>query len=125
MNHSTGLLNAPWNTCSLAIVIALTSYITLVRLLRYQRMRNIEAPFLNGKRALSSMTADEAFNIIKKLQELEFPYAFAKARRMALLKVSLNHTEAPSQSFILTSIGQLGRGDSDHVQALRCHGPEQ
>jgi hypothetical protein len=33
------------------------------------------------------MTVTEAHAIMAQLQELEFPYAFAKARRMALLKV--------------------------------------
>lgn len=77
-----------WNNISLTIAITLlTSYIALVRLLRYRRTANLEAPFTTGKRNLSSMTVKEAHTITTQLQELEFPYAFAKARRIALLKV--------------------------------------
>lgn len=76
--------HALWN---LTIAVALTSYIALVGLLRYRRMANIEAPFTPGKRELSSMTVKEARGIMTQLQELEFPYAFAKARQIALLKV--------------------------------------
>lgn len=79
--------NALWDHCSLAIGIALTSYMMLVQYLRYNRAAEIEAPFANQKRPLSSMTVKEAHAILVQLQELEFPYAFAKARRLALLKV--------------------------------------
>lgn len=72
---------------SLTIAIALSSYMALVKLLRYRRMAKIEAPFTLGKRELSSMTIKEAHEIMTQLQELEFPYAFAKARQISLLKV--------------------------------------
>ncbi|KAL4753958.1 hypothetical protein BDW72DRAFT_209294 [Aspergillus terricola var. indicus] len=84
--------HALWNNPSLtlAIVIGLTSYMALVKRLRYRRKARIEAPFAHGhgidRRPLSSMTVKEAHAILAQLQELEFPYAFAKARRMALLK---------------------------------------
>jgi hypothetical protein len=71
----------------LAIVIVFISYIALVGLLRYRRMAKIEAPFAPGKKDLSEMTVKEAHAILNQLQELEFPHAFAKARKMALLKV--------------------------------------
>ncbi|KAL4978707.1 hypothetical protein BDW66DRAFT_157932 [Aspergillus desertorum] len=58
----------------------------LVKLLRHRRKAEIEAPFVTGRRPLSSMTVEEAHAILAQLQELEFPYAFAEARRMALLK---------------------------------------
>ena len=35
------------------------------------------------------MTVKEAHAVMAELQEMEFPYAFAKARRMALLKVCM------------------------------------
>jgi hypothetical protein len=35
------------------------------------------------------MTTKEAYDIMTQLQELEFPYAFNKARVIALLKVRL------------------------------------
>ena len=77
-----------WNNTNLTIAITvLTSYVALIRLLRYRRTANLEAPFTTGKRQLSSMTVTEAHAITTQLQELEFPYAFAKARRIALLKV--------------------------------------
>jgi hypothetical protein len=87
MPGATEAFHAPWNNCSLAIAIVLTSYMALVKLLRYRRMAKIEGPFASGGRPLSSMTVEEAHAIITQLQEREFPYAFAKARRMALLKV--------------------------------------
>jgi hypothetical protein len=87
MQRSTDRSHTLWNHCSLAIFIALVGYIALAKLLRYRRMAKIEAPFANHRRPLSSMTVTEAHAIMAQLQELEFPYAFAKARRMALLKV--------------------------------------
>ncbi|GIC89790.1 uncharacterized protein Aud_006218 [Aspergillus udagawae] len=97
--------HALWNNCSLAIVLALTSYMALVQLLRYRRMAKIEAPFVNGGRPLSSMTVEEAHAIIAQLQEMEFPYAFAKARRMALLKAG----GIPTMSKLFAVTGQNNR----------------
>lgn len=78
-----------WNAICLALAIASISYLAVVRRFRYCRRTKIEAPFGPGKRDLSSMTVKEASSIMTELQELEFPYAFSKARKMALLKVSL------------------------------------
>jgi hypothetical protein len=76
--------------CALATipVVLLLAYMLLVRSLRYQRARKIQSPFGPGKRPLGSMTTEEAHDIMAQLQELEFPYAMNKARRIALLKVS-------------------------------------
>jgi hypothetical protein len=63
------------------------AYLALVRWLRYQRANRITSPFAGGKRPLSSMTIQEAFEIMTQLQSLEFPYAMNKARSVALLKV--------------------------------------
>jgi hypothetical protein len=87
MSGAADLFHTLWNNCSLMIVLALISYMSLVKVLRYRRMADIVAPFSNGRRPLSSMTVKEAHAIMAQLQELEFPHAFAKARRMALLKV--------------------------------------
>jgi hypothetical protein len=62
-------------------------YFALVQALRYRRKGEIEAPFVGGKRPLSSMTTKEAHDIVARLQLLEFPYAFEKARKIAFLKV--------------------------------------
>jgi hypothetical protein len=62
-------------------------YLALVRWLRYKRRDRITSLFANGKRPLSSMTTQEAFEIMVQLQALEFPYAMNKARSVALLKV--------------------------------------
>lgn len=75
-------------------------YLILVQCLRYRRTGAITASFLKTGRSLSSMTTKEAHDIIAQLQELEFPSAFAKARRIALLKVG-NHTRC-SQTAMLT-----------------------
>jgi len=87
MFDAIGSFHGLWNNHRLTIAVALTSYIVLVGLLRYSRMIKIEAPFTPGNRKLSSMTVKEAHGIMVQLQELEFPYAFAKARQIALLKV--------------------------------------
>jgi hypothetical protein len=63
------------------------AYLALVRWLRYKRTNRIMSPFADDKRPLSSMTAQEAFEIMTQLQSLEFPYAMNKARSVALLKV--------------------------------------
>ncbi|GLA63050.1 hypothetical protein AtubIFM54640_004187 [Aspergillus tubingensis] len=86
-------------------ILALTIYLTLVQHLRYQRKTAIEAPFTTNKRPLSSMTIEEAHTIITQLQELEFPYAFAKARRMALLKAG----GIPTMSKLFAVTGQNNR----------------
>ncbi|OJZ80980.1 hypothetical protein ASPFODRAFT_146702 [Aspergillus luchuensis CBS 106.47] len=91
-------------TTSIAI-LALTIYLTLVQHLRYRRKTAIEAPFATNKRPLSSMTIEEAHAIITQLQELEFPYAFAKARRMALLKAG----GIPTMSKLFAVTGQNNR----------------
>lgn len=87
MLDATGLLCTLWSKHRLTIAIAFISYIVLVGLLRYRRMAKIEAPFAPGKKDLSEMTAKEAHVILSQLQELEFPHAFSKARKIALLKV--------------------------------------
>ena len=83
-----------WNNHALTIIAALACYLVTARALRYLRMAKIEAPFVNGRRPLSSMTVSEAQTIITQLQELEFPRAFAKARRMALLKVRTSNNKS-------------------------------
>ncbi|EAW16397.1 uncharacterized protein NFIA_057460 [Aspergillus fischeri NRRL 181] len=105
MPGATEAFRALWNNCSLGIVIVLTSYMALVKLLRYRRMAQIEAPFVKDGRPLSSMTVEEAHAIITRLQEMEFPYAFAKARRMALLKAG----GIPTMSKLFVVTGQNNR----------------
>ncbi|KAL4952185.1 hypothetical protein BDW69DRAFT_200898 [Aspergillus filifer] len=91
-----------WNNNTLAIIVVLACYMVLVRALRFRQKAEIEAPFVNGRRPLSSMTAKEAHEIITQLQELEFPRAFAKARRMALLKAG----GIPTMSKLFAVTGQ-------------------
>ncbi|KAJ0420679.1 hypothetical protein BJY00DRAFT_323705 [Aspergillus carlsbadensis] len=97
---------APWDNRSLAIaILGLVGYIALVRVLRYRRRAEIQTPFANGRRSLSSMTVKEAHAIIAQLQELEFPRAFSKARRMALLKAG----GIPTMSKLFAVTGQNNR----------------
>lgn len=70
-----------------SLIILFPAYLLLVHCLRYQRSHQIKSMFSNN-RPLSTMTTKEAHEIMTQLQELEFPYAFNKARRIALLKVS-------------------------------------
>lgn len=87
MLDATSLLQVSWKRYQLIIGIVFTGYLILVRILRYRRMANIKASFGQSTRHLATMTTKEAHEIIAQLQELEFPYAFAKARKIALLKV--------------------------------------
>ena len=74
------------------VAILVVAYLVLVRSLRYRRANKIVSPFTRGQRPLSSMTTQEAFNIMTQLQALEFPYAINKARSVALLKVTSRTT---------------------------------
>ncbi|KAL4739855.1 hypothetical protein BDV11DRAFT_169629 [Aspergillus similis] len=111
MPDAIGSFHALWDNPSLtlAIIIGLTSYMALVKRLRYRRKAKIEAPFDHAhgidRRPLSSMTVKEAHAILAQLQELEFPYAFAKARRMALLKAG----GIPTMSKLFAVTGQNNR----------------
>ncbi|CRG92046.1 hypothetical protein PISL3812_09101 [Talaromyces islandicus] len=105
MFYTTNVFHALRQDNRLAIVLVLIGYIALVGLLRYRRMTRIEAPFTLGKRQLSSMTVKEAHEIIAQLQELEFPYAFAKARQIALLKAG----GIPTMSKLFAVTGQNNR----------------
>ncbi|KAK2768579.1 hypothetical protein FQN54_000435 [Arachnomyces sp. PD_36] len=105
MFDAASSFQALWNNSGLTaavVLVALTSYMVLVRRLRYRRMMKIEAPFAPGKRRLSSMTVKEAHEIMTELQELEFPYSFAKARTIALLKSG----GIPSMSKLFAATGQ-------------------
>ncbi|KAJ9426002.1 hypothetical protein QL093DRAFT_2586368 [Fusarium oxysporum] len=75
------------------------------RFLRYRRKIAIEANFTSGKRSLSGMTTKEAHDIIAQLQLLEFPYAFNKARKIALLKAG----GIPTMSKLFAVTGQNTR----------------
>lgn len=90
---STSLLQKPWaqilGSRYTLVALAISSYLILVRCLRYRRAEKIRAGWGDGpgKRPLSSMSGEDAFKILLELQELEFPASFHKARAVALLKV--------------------------------------
>ena len=77
----------------IVFVCAAVAYLALVRWVRYKRTDRTAFPFTNGNRPLSSMTTQEAFEIMTQLQSLEFPYAMNKARSVALLKVTASSPE--------------------------------
>ncbi|CAG7962796.1 unnamed protein product [Penicillium nalgiovense] len=108
MMDVTGLLYTSWSRHWLTIAIVFISYIVLVGLLRYRRMAKIEAPFAPGKKDLTEMTVKEAHVILNQLQELEFPHAFAKARKMALLKAG----GIPTMSKLFAVTGQNNKRNS-------------
>lgn len=85
LDTSSAMWKPSVNHISIAVAVFI-GYLILVRRLRYKRMVEIQAPFAHG-RELSTMTTEDAYGIISRLQELEFPYAFGKARKIALLKV--------------------------------------
>ncbi|TDZ18070.1 Mycophenolic acid synthesis protein B [Colletotrichum orbiculare MAFF 240422] len=94
---------------AIAIAMAVLGYMWLVRVLRYRRKEEIEAPFTAGGRPLSSMTVAEAHVIMNQLQELEFPRAMSKARQIALLKVCGRGSRAggiPTMSRLFAVTGQ-------------------
>ncbi|RYP77015.1 hypothetical protein DL769_003500 [Monosporascus sp. CRB-8-3] len=83
-------------------IVLAVAYLGLVRSLRYKRANRIASAFANGKRQLSSMTTQEAFDIVTQLQSLEFPYAMNKARSIALLKAG----GIPTMSKLFAVTGQ-------------------
>ncbi|KAK1621682.1 hypothetical protein BDP81DRAFT_455992 [Colletotrichum phormii] len=91
----------PWIVVT-AVIVVIASYVLSVKHVRYRREMHIEAPFTMGGRELSSMTVKESHDIITQLQELEFPYAFSKARKLALLKAG----SIPSMSRLFAVTGQ-------------------
>lgn len=127
MFDASGLIYTLWKQYHFSIIIGFTVYIAVVRLLRYRRMRKIEGPFTHGKRELSSMTTKEAHAIIVQLQEFEFPYAFGKARKIALLKVRQWNCGKFKQHYGIQVSSNLALGwrYPDHVQALRSYRPKQ
>ncbi|KAJ5773723.1 hypothetical protein N7457_008619 [Penicillium paradoxum] len=80
----------------------------MVGLLRYRRKAKIEAPYGPGKKQLSEMTVKEAHEILTQLQELEFPSALAKARKIALLKAG----GIPTMSKLFAVTGQNNKRNS-------------
>ena len=86
-HHLAQVLSSPYSIAACAL--AISSYLLLVRCLRYRRAEKMKAGWGDGpgERPLSSMTGEDAFKILLELQELEFPAAFHKARAVALLKV--------------------------------------
>ncbi|KAF7194344.1 Mycophenolic acid biosynthesis cluster protein B [Pseudocercospora fuligena] len=91
---SSTLLYAP-------AILALSIYMLVVRVKRYQRRDAIASHFKD--RPLSSMTTKEAYNIMMQLQELEFPYAFRKSRKVALLKAG----GIPTMTRVFVVTGQI------------------
>lgn len=79
--------------CSYLILeIVLLAYLLTVRCLRYRRCHQIRLQFESPERPLSSMSAKEAYNIMRQLQELEFPYNLHNALSFGLLKVCRHFT---------------------------------
>ncbi|KAF5689920.1 hypothetical protein FCIRC_1154 [Fusarium circinatum] len=76
-------------------------YLAAVKYLRFRRRDDI-LTILGKDRPLSSMTLPEAHSIMMQLQELEFPYAFMKARTISLLKAG----GIPTMSKLFAVTGQ-------------------
>ncbi|CAG8928847.1 unnamed protein product [Penicillium salamii] len=106
LDTSSSIWSPSVNHISIAVAV-LIGYMILVRRLRYKRMVEIHAPFTHG-RELSTMKTEEAYGIITRLQELEFPYAFGKARKIALLKAGA----IPTMSKLFAVTGQNNRRNS-------------
>ncbi|KAE8135997.1 hypothetical protein BDV38DRAFT_272462 [Aspergillus pseudotamarii] len=78
----------------------LLPYILIVKRLRFQRARRIEAKF--SGRPLSSMTVKEAHEIFRELRELEFPYTLHSAMKLSLLKIKTGSIPTMTKLFVAT-----------------------
>ncbi|KAI1069511.1 hypothetical protein LB507_008556 [Fusarium sp. FIESC RH6] len=100
--QATAWVTNAGNHVPLVVVLLAICYFVRVQTLRYRRKTQIEGPFVGEKRPLSSMTTIEAHDIVAQLQLLEFPYAFEKARKIALLKAG----GIPTMSKLFAVTGQ-------------------
>lgn len=74
--------------CTFLVTSGLLAYLVTVRLLRYQRARNIPIRYgLRDRTSFARMTNDQAQAIMKDLTELEFPKVFGFSIIFALFKV--------------------------------------
>ncbi|KAF1999208.1 hypothetical protein P154DRAFT_493944 [Amniculicola lignicola CBS 123094] len=118
---SFGLLGAPGFITSHHVFFILAAvYLIVVHRLRFARANTMQLPFTTAGRPLSSMTTQEAYEIITQLQSLEFPYAMNKARSVALLKAG----GIPTMSKLFAVTGQnniknAGRRATDTEILLR------
>ncbi|KAK6349300.1 hypothetical protein TWF730_010050 [Orbilia blumenaviensis] len=88
-------------TCGIAFV----AYLLIVRFFRYRRRDEVVAKYNRKGKPLADMTVEEAHEIMTVLQELEFPYAFQKARTVSLLKAG----GIPTMSKLFAVTGQNTR----------------
>ncbi|OHE98299.1 hypothetical protein CORC01_06295 [Colletotrichum orchidophilum] len=108
--------NSPWVTTS-TLIIAFISCMVAVKRLLYRRKIRIESLFIKGGRELSSVTVKESHDIITQLQQLEFSYAFCRARRLALLKDA--GPPLMSKSFAITGHNNERKAGKRSVDPLR------
>lgn len=97
-------LQSEFNSTATLACLIVVIYLLLVQRYRYERTTRIMATF-GSARPLSSMTTNEAHDILTQLQELEFPWAFNKARTIALLKAG----GIPTMSKLFAVTGQNNR----------------
>jgi hypothetical protein len=109
---------------ALPLLVSLILYVAVVQAYRHRRKNALAASFVKDGRPLSEMTTTEAYGIISNLQELEFPSAFNKARKIALLKVSASMQQAAWHALLVLTAALTGRWHSYHVQTLRSHRAE-
>ncbi|PGH11082.1 hypothetical protein AJ80_07270 [Polytolypa hystricis UAMH7299] len=69
------------------VVLCVPGYMVLVSLLRYRRRDQIQAEFnYPDRESYARMTDDDAFKIIKKISQFEFPFTYLKALQFALFR---------------------------------------
>ena len=69
---------------------ALILYPVVVFVLRHRRINGLETKYrATSQKTLSSMTDNEAFDVVNNMAELEFPILYEKALQFALFKVML------------------------------------
>lgn len=82
--HQRSSIFQPW---TLLILPTILGYISLVSILRYQRVKAMHRKFrCSTRESFSTMTVDDAHAIHNYLVYLEFPKVFSTATKFALFK---------------------------------------
>lgn len=111
-NHKMEAILPPWLDPRIAYTLAgLLAYSSLCHMLRFQRLRSLQRKYTFGtpsRPSLSSMTDQEAYEILTEIAEAEFPALFEKGLQLALFRTY----GIPSISKLLTQTAQLSTNEN-------------
>ena len=100
-------------------IIALISYLVLVEILRFQRMKQENGHFSQiylDAASLARMTNEDAHTIIKNLQQYEFPFAFEASLAASLYRPygipSISKVLAKTKQFANVSVASQRTADT-------------